>query len=132
MLLSNAGSGFTGFTPQTLTSSSLVTPVSVVLSDINGDTELDAIVSNQGNDTVAILLNDGMGNLSVTTSLSMGEGSDPDGVAVGDVNGDAIPDIVTANASTDEISIFAGVGNGAFEPVSAVDVGAPTQDVAFV
>ena len=132
LLLSNGGAGFTGFTPQTLTSSSLATPVSVVLSDVNGDTELDAIVSNQGNDTVAILLNDGMGNLTVTTSLDVGAGSDPDGVAVGDVNADAIPDIVTANVSTDEISIFAGGGNGAFGPVTAVDVGAPTQDVALV
>ena len=132
LLLSNGGTGFTGFTPQTLTSSSLVTPVSVVLSDVNGDTELDAIVSNQGNDTVAILLNDGMGNLSVTASLDVGAGSDPDGVAVGDVNADGIPDIVTANASTNEISIFTGGGNGAFEPVAAVDVGAPTQDVALI
>ena len=37
-------------------------------------------------------------------------------VAVGDLNGDGIPDIVTANRIDDTVSVFLGTGDGTFQP----------------
>ncbi len=44
-------------------------------------------------------------------------------VAVGDLNGDGIPDIVTANRIDDTVSVFLGTGNGTFLPPQTYAIG---------
>lgn len=39
----------------------------------------------------------------------------PVSVAVGDFDGDGIPDLVTANAGSDNVSVLLGNGNGSFQ-----------------
>src|SRR5437667_361997 len=41
-------------------------------------------------------------------------GVSPQGVAVGDFNGDGKPDLVTANGSRNTVSVFLGHGDGTF------------------
>jgi len=43
-------------------------------------------------------------------------GSKPQAIAIGDLNGDAIPDVVTANGGSDDVSILLGNGDGTFRP----------------
>src|SRR5579871_4985416 len=45
------------------------------------------------------------------------------GVATGDVNGDGIPDIVTANFEGGGVDVFLGNGDGGFRPAVTYDVG---------
>ena len=43
-------------------------------------------------------------------------GAEPTGVAVGDITGDGHPDIVSANISSDTVSVLPGKGDGTFLP----------------
>ena len=47
----------------------------------------------------------------------------PESVATGDVNGDGILDIVTANNQSNDVSILLGIGNGTFTPGGNVKTG---------
>ncbi len=41
-------------------------------------------------------------------------GSDPFSVAIGDLNGDGIPDLAVANAGSNSVSVLLGAGDGSF------------------
>jgi hypothetical protein len=41
-------------------------------------------------------------------------GSKPQAIAIGDLDGDAIPDVVTANGASDDVSVLLGNGDGTF------------------
>ena len=43
-------------------------------------------------------------------------GSVPDGIAVGDLNGDGVPDVVTADAGSDSMSVLIGNKDGTYQP----------------
>jgi hypothetical protein len=48
------------------------------------------------------------------TPLPFGTGVTPQAVAVADVNGDGLPDLVVANSSTNDVSVLLGNGDGTF------------------
>ncbi len=64
---------------------------SVAVADINGDGILDAVLSNLSNNTVAVLLGDGLGGFG--TPITFSAQFAPTWVFVGDFNGDGKPDI---------------------------------------
>ncbi|MCB2409366.1 FG-GAP-like repeat-containing protein [Hymenobacter lucidus] len=71
----------------------------IVLGDIDGDGDLDAVGPNELN-AATILLNDGMGNFAAPpTNATVATGGSPYGLALGDIDGDGDLDCVTANAS---------------------------------
>jgi hypothetical protein len=74
---------------------------SLATGDINGDKLLDLVVSNDGLQN-KVYLNDGAGNFPPHATRAFGPEADPAsdhtrGVAVGDVNGDGVIDIVVGN-----------------------------------
>jgi hypothetical protein len=65
------------------------------------------------NGTVSVLL--GQGNGSFLPAQTLPAGSLPQSVAVGDFNGDGIPDLAVANSDSNTVSVLLGNGDGTFQ-----------------
>lgn len=87
----------------------------VATADLNGDGNLDVVVSNANSATVGVLLGNGHGWFGPPVTYNSGAWF-PASVAIGDVNGDGIPDIVVANNAIQPcgIGVLLGKGDGTF------------------
>ncbi len=74
------------------------------LADLDLDGDLDIAVSNNVGDNVSVALNNGDGTFAETVQYGAGDGNWSH--ALGDVNHDGYPDIVTADYLTDTISVL--------------------------
>jgi hypothetical protein len=69
--------------------------------------------------------------LSFVTSLTPNAGPNPQSVAVGDFNGDGIPDIATINGSeANTVTVLLGNGDGTFTAKSTLNVGSNPYGIA--
>ncbi|MEZ6242697.1 MAG: VCBS repeat-containing protein [Phycisphaerales bacterium] len=75
----------------------------IVLADLDVDGDLDAVVGLFTTNGVNVMYADGMGGFNSPITIPAGAGG---GVAVGDLNHDGRPDIVTANGLNDDISVI--------------------------
>ncbi len=107
-------------------------PYSIVAADLNGNGILDLAVAisncpvfpNCGPGGVAIMVGNGDGTFQTPTSLlSTGTNTDPDSLAVGDFNGDGIPDLAVANYATGTVSVL--LGNGGTPPTFQGHIDSP-------
>jgi hypothetical protein len=105
-------------------------PYSFAIGDFNGDGILDMAVANCGNcsyfsynsNTVTVLLGNGDGTFTTKSTLTVGTA--PEFVAIGDFNGDGIPDLAVTNGSDNTITVLLGNGDGTFTTKSTLTVGA--------
>jgi len=107
-------------------------PYSVALADLTGDGRDDIVVANSASDTVSVLLNLGGSKNSVdfAPQITFASGRQPFSVAVADLTGDGIADIVTANAFDNTVSVLLGNGDGTFQPARTFPAGARPYSVA--
>jgi hypothetical protein len=112
-------------------------PQSVAVGDFNRDGHPDLAVANGGGDpipvgTVSILL--GKGNGAFQAAQSYVVGSYPFSVAVGDFNGDGIPDLAIASqgtvVNTGTVSVLLGNGDGTFRLAGTFDAGSGPNSIA--
>jgi hypothetical protein len=95
-------------------------PESVTLAHLDGDAHLDMTVSNDSWDgAVAVMLGTGDGTFSAAPTVTTTAMSRPDDHAVGDLNGDEIPDLAVCHGNG-SIHVFYGNGDGTFDPFTIV------------
>jgi hypothetical protein len=107
-----------GFTQSAITNNQ--GPLTVTLADLNGDGNLDAVVDTFYGYDVLVYLGDGKGGFTLKGTLAY-QGSDPQPPAVGDVNGDGIPDILMPSDGSVQIEL--GNGDGTFTTMPSQGVG---------
>jgi hypothetical protein len=107
-------------------------PLWVALGDLNGDGHLDLVVAGgMSAGTVDVLLGDGLGGFTRVPGAPFAAGQLPGGVALGDLNGDGLVDIVVANILDSNIIVLFGDGNGGFTAQTPVAIGALPRSVAL-
>jgi hypothetical protein len=77
-----------------------IEPTSVAVGDFNADKLLDLVVTNGGDNTVAILPGNGDGTFGPYIRFEAGAVAVPEAVAAADFNNDGFLDFITANSST--------------------------------
>jgi autotransporter-associated beta strand protein len=112
VLLGNGNGTFQAPTSYMLLSSSSY-PSSVLLADLTGDGKLD-IITDDASGSINVLMGNGNGTFQAATSFSAGAGSYC--LAIADLNGDNIPDLIQANRSPGTgLKVLIGNGNGTFQ-----------------
>jgi hypothetical protein len=89
-------------------------PLSASVADFNGDGRLDVVVTNRGlngNGSVMVFFGNGDGTFRGPTMYKMT--SYPYSVAVGDLNGDGVPDLAVAEYSAG-VAVLLNKGGGKF------------------
>jgi FG-GAP-like repeat len=98
-------------------------PYGLALASMTGDGNLDLVVSNETGGSVAVLLGNGNGSFQTQQTFSTGATSFADFVTVADLNGDKLPDIITANTGGG-LSVLLG---GRYE--TTIDQAPPTATI---
>lgn len=120
VLLGNGDGSFGGYVEYAAGNA----PGVIVTSDINLDGIPDLVTANytSGNTgTAGVLLGNGDGTFQAPIYSTVGLG--PDGLAVGNFNGDKYPDLVVANLIGNNMSVLLGNGDGTFQPQQEFNTG---------
>ena len=106
-------------------------PFAVAAGDLNGDGNLDLVAPDFQGGCVDVLLGNGDGSFQAAQAFSTGPDSFPRDLAVGDLNGDGILDIVTADSGGNAVSVLLGNGDGSFQAPVIYPVGGAAYRVVL-
>ncbi len=108
-------------------------PLDVAVADVDGDDRLDVLTANRDGMSISVFLGRGDGGLEPREPVVLERGATS--LAVADVNGDGIRDIVVSvcNPGCDDnaVLIFHGRGDGRFVPADAIPVGGVPYNVSL-
>jgi MYXO-CTERM domain-containing protein len=111
-------------------------PAAMVVTDLDGDGDEDIVTGNDLSLSVSVLLGDGAGGFGAAVNYVI---DDPAAllyavsIAVGDVTGDSVPDVVAAGFNPALAYVFAGDGEGGLAVPKTVELAAAdiASDVAL-
>jgi FG-GAP-like repeat/Secretion system C-terminal sorting domain/FG-GAP repeat len=119
------------YVPSTYTTGA--TPAAMAANDFNRDGFIDLVTANAGSKDVSILFSNGTGGFTAASTVPMY--NVPTALFSGDMNGDAVPDIVVAQYSissdVNTVQVLANTGNGGFVRGDSVVVSSPVALTGF-
>jgi VCBS repeat protein len=100
-------------------------PYNQTLIDLNRDGKLDVVTPNVRDNNVTVLLGNGKGGFIAAAGPPSPVGYRPYYTALGDLNGDGKPDLITTHDDINKMAVSLGDGRGAFAaaPHSPLDLG---------
>ena len=82
-------------------------PGYVTMGDLDGDGKADMAATNQADNTVSVFLNTGSsGSPAFAAGITLTTGAAPQGVAIGDIDGDGKPDMAITSYNGNLVSVF--------------------------
>ena len=94
-------------------------PYPHAVGDVNGDGRRDIVTPNVGSNDVSVLLGDGRGGFAVAAGSPYAVANRPYYIAIGDVSGDAKPDLMMTHDDINLMTTLLGDGRGEFAPAPA-------------
>ena len=108
-------------------------PVAVAIGDLNGDGNLDLAVTNRmepfADGTISLLFNLGDGTFQKQVVLDTGDG--PEGIVIGDLDGDDDLDLAVSNVDGDSVSVHLNHGDGTFADAVTYSTGSFSSPIAL-
>jgi large repetitive protein len=93
-------------------------PTQAVAARLGRDGRLDLAVLNEGSKDISIFMNNGRGGFITLPRIDAGD--DPTGLAVRDVDGDGVADLLVGN-DVGDLLVLLGNGDGTFRPYNRAD-----------
>ena len=82
-------------------------PTDIYSGDLDSDGKIDIVLSNSNSNTVSIYRNTSSSEIiSFATKIDLVTGSNPNGITLGDLDGNGKLDIVVANEGSNSVSVF--------------------------
>lgn len=97
-------------------------PHGVVLADVNGDKNLDALVALNGSAAVAVRLGNGSGGFLANPPANVGVGNNPTFIATGDLDGDGDLDMAVSCPGGNSVHVRLNNGAGVFSGTTNIAV----------
>ena len=96
--------------------------VNIALGDVDADGKIDLVTSNYYNQKVSVFKNSSStGSISFATNVDFVVGTNPNSVAIADINGDGNPDIVATNGGSNSVSVLKSTGSASVIDISSFD-----------
>lgn len=113
-------------------------PIAVAAGDLSGDGRADLVTVNFDSDNLSVIYQNEEGDFTRERTLSATGLQGPVSVAISDVNGDGMPDVVTAGNLSGDLRWFAQEEDGSFQeagvlrpdPASGIAQEGPAQVIA--
>ncbi|MGA2578806.1 MAG: VCBS repeat-containing protein [Bryobacteraceae bacterium] len=102
------------------------TPQGLLLSDLTGNGNLDAVVWNSANNSAWVYMGNGKGEFKQGQEVVY-PGPDTGMLSIGDVNGDGIPYLLLP--ADGSLGIAYGLGNGTFAPITTWGLGSGSGQI---
>ncbi|NOT21767.1 MAG: VCBS repeat-containing protein [Nitrospiraceae bacterium] len=93
-------------------------PLMVSIGDLNGDNLMDLVAANESSASISILFQNSSSHGTFLTAQNLGVGAHPNGVAIGDLNGDGHLDIAVADSGLSILFQNASDPGTFFSPLS--------------
>ncbi|MEM6991012.1 MAG: VCBS repeat-containing protein [Myxococcota bacterium] len=105
-------------------------PRALGFGDFDEQGDLDVVVACENQHVVSVLLGDGTGGLTHSSTTDLGMSIRPVDLVVTDIDGDDNLDVVTANRDDSSVAVLYGDGGGTLTIPDFYDTGSSTRGVA--